>query len=264
MDGLAGEASIAEVGAALGDPGRLRMLSALLAGEALTAGELAWHGGVAAPTASGHLGRLVEAGLLVVYRQGRHRYYSLASPAVAQLLESMSALAASHGAQRHRPRSRVDAALQIARTCYDHLAGRLAVAIADRLVEHGQVEWNAEAGMLTERGVAFLGDRLGIDLQLAGKRRRCFLKPCIDWTERRPHLGGAVGCALADRLTELGWIERIAHSRAVTITALGAEGLAELFSIDTGDLASPPTDQRPHPAHCVAVCRSRMSGIVMS
>ena len=216
MDGLAGEASIAEVGAALGDPGRLRMLSALLAGQALTAGELAWHGGVTAATASGHLARLVEAGLLVVYRQGRHRYYRLASPAVAQLLESMSALAASHGAQRHRPRSRADAALQIARTCYDHLAGNLAVAIADRLVERGQ------------------------------------------------HLGGAVGCAITDRLTGLSWIERIAHSRAVTITALGAEGLARRFAIDVGALALPPTDERSNPAHCVTACRSRMSEIVMS
>ena len=264
MDGLAGEASIAEVGAALGDPGRLRMLSALLAGQALTAGELAWHGGVTAATASGHLARLVEAGLLVVYRQGRHRYYRLASPAVAQLLESMSALAASHGAQRHRPRSRADAALQIARTCYDHLAGNLAVAIADRLVEHGQLEWNAEAGMLTERGVAFLGDRLGIDLELAGTRRRCFLKPCIDWTERRPHLGGAVGCALADRLTELGWIDRIAHSRAVTITALGTEGFGELFALDVGGLSSPPVYRRRHSAQRGAKGCSELSEGAMS
>jgi DNA-binding transcriptional ArsR family regulator len=218
---------IAYVAALVGDPARANMLSALTDGRALTASELAYFAGVTPQTASSHLGKLTEAGLLAQQRQGRHRYYRLASPLVGRMLESLMVVA---DPARDRPRWRGGEALRTARTCYDHLAGRLAVGIADALVERGHVVLAEDGGAITAAGLAHLAE-FGLDLGATAKRRRPFCKPCLDWSERRPHLAGAVGAALAARAFELGWIERIKDSRAVAITAAGHRGFADAFGL---------------------------------
>lgn len=237
MSHFVSDVSVAEIGALLGDTGRVRMLSALMSGRALTASELAYHAGVTPQTASSHLGKLSEAGLLTAVKQGRHRYYRLASPQVAQALESLSALAATHGPDRYRPRSRIDAALQTARTCYDHLAGRLAVSLADSMVESGRIEWSEDGGIVTTDGQRFLNG-FGIEIAAATRSKRRFCRPCIDWSERRPHIAGWVGARLADRLFDIGWIERVGDSRAVTVTHDGAIGFAEQFGLDVAAILS--------------------------
>lgn len=222
--------SLAEIGALIGDPARANMLSALMDGRALTASELAWHAGVTAQTASGHLGKLTTAGLLALERQGRHRYFRLASPLVARMLEGMTVVASLQSPPRYRPRSRIDEAMQNARTCYDHLAGRLGVGLADALQAKGHIELSEEGGSVTDQGRAFL-TAFGLDLSEAGRQRRCFCRPCLDWSERRPHLAGALGAHLADRCFALGWVQRIKDTRALTITPAGQRGFRETFGM---------------------------------
>jgi DNA-binding transcriptional ArsR family regulator len=228
-------AAFAETAALMGDPARASMLTALMDGRALTAGELALAAGITPQTASGHLGRLAAAGLLVVERQGRHRYHRLASPAIARMLEGIMAVAAT-AADPPRP-VRVgpgDRALRQARTCYDHLAGRLAVAMADRMVERGHIELSPDGGAVTEAGARFLRD-LGIELDPAARRRgRMFCRPCLDWSERRPHIAGAVGAALCSGCFARGWLRRVNNSRAVTLTPGGRLALERAFGVDLG------------------------------
>jgi hypothetical protein len=209
------------------------MLTALMDGRALTSGELARVAGIMPQTASGHLARLSSAGLLAMFRQGRHHYYRLASAEVARMLETM--LAVAHGALPGQRRAVVtgprDAAMRTARTCFDHLAGRLGVRIAEGLVDRGHIELSDEAGAITKAGIAFFDD-FGVDLSAgsrSGKRRFC--RPCLDWSERRPHVGGTLGAALATRCFGLGWIERTPASRAVAVTQAGRQGFAERFGI---------------------------------
>ena len=211
---------MASVAALVGDPARANILVALMDGRALTAKELAFAAHVSASTASGHLARLAEAELLAVERQGRHRYFRLASPLVGQMLESVMAVA---GPEPRPGTWRGGEALRTARTCYDHLAGRLGVALADALTDAGHVTLAHDGGEVTERGLAFLHD-FGAE-PAAGKR--VFCRPCLDWSERRPHIAGRLGAALANRCLALGWIARQRDSRAVTITASGARGFAD-------------------------------------
>ncbi len=234
--------AIAETAALVGDPARANMLAALMDGRALTASELARVGGVAPQTASGHLARLTEAGLLAVERQGRHRYHRLASPSVAHMLESIMSVAADLGGTGvNRRRSIVvgprDQALRRARTCYDHLAGQVAVALADQMVERGQIDFSLDGGALTDVGTAFLSD-LGVDLENAAARSarrggggRVFCRPCLDWSERRPHIAGAVGTALCDTFFAKGWIRRADGTRAVDVTPLGQRALSTAFGL---------------------------------
>ncbi|MFZ0422129.1 MAG: helix-turn-helix transcriptional regulator [Xanthobacteraceae bacterium] len=220
---------IAEVAALVGDPARANILCALLGGRALTATELAYAAGVSPQTTSGHLGKLFAARLVVLMKQGRHRYYRLAGPQVAQMLESIMNVALM-GPPRFQPKSRLDEQMRHARTCYDHIAGVLGVGLAERMSAHEWIVLGDEAGEVTPAGMEFFG-KLGVDLSSARNKRRVFCRPCLDWTERRSHIGGAVGAALAERLIELKWIERARDSRALTITPVGRRGLAEFFDL---------------------------------
>jgi DNA-binding transcriptional ArsR family regulator len=220
---------IAEVAALVGDPARANILCALLGGRAVTAAELAQAANVSPQTASEHLGRLTAARLLVVMKQGRHRYYRLAGPHVGQMLESIMNVALT-GPPRFQPRSKADDVMRHARTCYDHIAGVLGVGIADGLIERAFVVLGDEAGEVTPEGAAFLAE-LGVDLTAVRTKRRIFCRPCLDWTERRPHIGGAVGAAIACRCFELKWIERVGGSRALTITPAGRRGLMSMFGL---------------------------------
>jgi DNA-binding transcriptional ArsR family regulator len=221
--------SLAEVAALVGNPARANMLMAL-DGRALTATELAYAAGVAPQTASGHLAKLTEGRLLTVTKQGRHSYYRLASPLIARMLESIMAVAA-HGPPRYQPRWRGGDALRNARTCYDHLAGRLGVALADALVDRDHLALSEDGGIVTASGEDFLGG-FGIELRKDVKRRRAFCRPCLDWSERRTHLAGQLGASLAMRCFELGWIERLRDTRAVLVTPSGKRGLSETFGIE--------------------------------
>lgn len=220
---------IAEVAALVGDPARANMLCALLGGRALNATELAFAAGVSPQTTSGHLGKLFQAHLVVLMKQGRHRYYRLAGPHVGRMLESIMSVALT-GPPRFQPKSKLDDRLRHARTCYDHIAGLLGVALTDRLTEREFIILGDEAGEVTPAGADFL-IKLGVDLSGARTKRRLFCRPCLDWTERRPHIGGAVGAALAKRCFELKWIERQRDSRALTITPAGRRGLMEFFAL---------------------------------
>jgi DNA-binding transcriptional ArsR family regulator len=221
---------MAEIAALVGDPARANILSALMGGRALTAMELSGAAGVSPQTTSGHLGKLAGANLIAGVKQGRHRYFRIATPQVAEMLEAIMAVVAA-APPRYRPPSKADDAMRAARTCYDHVAGLLGVRLADRLAERELIILGAEAGEVTSSGAEFLSE-LGVDLSAARTRRRLFCRPCVDWTERRPHIGGAVGAALASRLFELKWIERVHNSsRVLTITSAGRRGLHETFAL---------------------------------
>src|SRR5215467_10669877 len=200
---------IARVGALMGDPSRASMLMALMSGEALTATELAYRAGIALPTASGHLAQLVDGGLLAVAKQGRHRYYRLAGPTVAHAVETMSDLAIEVFPTRGRRVMPEDAPLRRARTCYDHLAGRLGVALAEGLVQRRVLRRTDGELALVRRGSGeALLSSWGIEIAGLEELRRPMVRTCIDWTERRPHLAGALGAAIVDRFLETGWIRR--------------------------------------------------------
>jgi DNA-binding transcriptional ArsR family regulator len=228
MSGMSEVIDMAAVAALVGDPARANILCALLDGRALTAGELAYAAHVSPQTASGHLGKLAAAQLIVSTAQGRHRYYRLAGRHVAAMLESI-ALVAAIGPPRCRP-IRIDEGLRAARMCYDHIAGRLGVGLADALCARRQLELSDDGGALTPAGEAFL-DQFGIDLASIRRSRRVFCRPCLDWSERRPHLAGAVGAALARRLLALGWIRRVRDGRALIVTPLGRPNLAQTFGL---------------------------------
>jgi len=231
---MASNATFATVAALAGDPARAGMLQALMDGRALTASELARVAGITAQTASSHLARMAAAGLLAVEKQGRHRYHRLASPGVAHMIEAIMRVASGlEPAGRRVSVGPRDAALRAARTCYDHLAGRLGVAVTDALVAGGYVELASDGGVVTGPGIAFLR-RIGIDADgLSGRRgrhsARVLCRPCLDWSERRPHLAGALGAALCAHSLEKGWVRRIAGTRAVAVTPKGVRVFREDF-----------------------------------
>jgi len=226
-------AMIAEIAALAGDPASANILSALLDGRAMTASELAYAAHVTPQTASAHLAKLTEAGLITATPSGRHRYFRLTSAKVAQMLESIGAVAID-SRPRFRPLTRQAAALRDARVCYDHLAGRLGVAVADAMIRRGLIALEDEGGRLTDAGLRFVAD-LDIDLYVAGKGRKRMCRACLDWTERRPHIGGAIGAALAERWLAMGWIARAKDSRAVTITKAGERGFRDSLGLSLAD-----------------------------
>ena len=202
------------------------------------ASELARVASVTPQTASGHLARMAAAGLVRVAKQGRHRYHRLASPAVAQMMESIMQVASGLEAMRSAPVTGPrDAALRMARTCYDHLAGHLGVALADALVSGGHVELTHDGGLVTDAGISLLG-RIGIDVGTLtagrGKGARVLCRPCLDWSERRPHLAGVLGAALCALSFEEGWIRRVEGTRAVTITPKGHRAYGEAIGVRLG------------------------------
>lgn len=221
-------ATIAEIGALLGDPARVNMMLALLEGRALTARELADAAGVTPQTASSHIGKLLAAELVRVEPQGRHRYHRLASAEVARLLEQMHVAGATIRHAASAPSGPRDRRMRELRSCYDHLAGRVAVELAEVLLEDTTV--TVSEARLSPRGVSRL-EEIGLDLRAVAHDRRCFCRGCLDWSERRPHLAGAVGAALLGRVLDLGWVQRRERTRALAITPMGEREFHRLFGI---------------------------------
>jgi len=231
--------AVSEVAALVGNPARANILMALMDGRALTASELAYVAGVSPQTTSEHLAKLKEANLLSLTKQGRHCYFRLGSPKIAHMLEGIMVVAAD-GPQRYRPRWNGDDQLRTARSCYDHIAGRLGVALSDALTRRKHIVLTDDGGMVTRAGEKFLSG-FGITLDNVKHGRRAFCRPCLDWSERRPHLAGALGAAFADRCFELGWIARIRDSRALKISAKGERGFREVFDISLSTESRPGT-----------------------
>ena len=214
------------------------MLNALMGGQSLTATELAYCANVSRSTASDHLSKLVAARLLTVTRKRRFSYYRIASPLVATMLESIKVVAAIEVPPRRQPRSANDQALRFARSCYDHLAGQVGVAVTDALVAMGHIVLTDEGGEVTSSGGRFLA-AFGADL--TQRSRRMFCQPCLDWSERRYHLRGLVGARILDRMLELGWLKSVPGSRALQLTSSGRTGLFETFRIEFNDKGVPAT-----------------------
>ena len=228
---------VAEIAALLADPARATMVWALLDGRALTASELAVAARITPQTASTHLAKLTEAGLLSMARQGRHRYFRFASPRVTGMIDGIVAVALEKR-PRYRPLSRQARALKAARMCYGHLAGRLSVDLTDSFVARDYVVLDDEVAEITRAGTRFLAE-FGVERPPLRSTRRHYCRLCLDWTERRPHIAGAVGAAITKRCFDLGWTERMRHSSAVVVTASGQHGFLHTFGIavseDTGN-----------------------------
>ncbi|HKE71389.1 MAG TPA: winged helix-turn-helix domain-containing protein [Nocardioidaceae bacterium] len=233
------EADTAAVAAVIADPTRSVMLDALMTGEALTAGELARAASIAPSTASEHLRRLREVGLVDVYSAGRHRYHRLAGADVANALETLARIAPRRTTTANSLRRvRADAALSYARTCYDHLAGTVGVALLDALVGADRLAWEDSSLRFGSDGDGWL-TALDIDADRLRSGRRPVLRPCIDWTTRRPHLAGALGAAVTDHALERGWVARRRRGhRALRVTAEGRDAFRDHLGCT---LPPPPT-----------------------
>lgn len=217
---------LARVAAAIGERTRAAMLAELLGGEALPAGELARRASVAPPTASAHLARLVESGLVTRRTSGRHRYFALAGPDVAAALEALQRLAANPSAAAARaPRN---GTIEFARTCYDHLAGRLGVLVTESMIVRELI--TASRFEVTASGEEWLRV-FGVNLSALRQSRRPLARPCLDWSERRDHLAGAVGAALVSSMLERRWLQRLEGTRALRLTLRGREGLYRSLAI---------------------------------
>ncbi|TIT23167.1 MAG: winged helix-turn-helix transcriptional regulator [Mesorhizobium sp.] len=216
---------IARIASLVGDPARANMLSALMGGTALTASELALEAGVSLPTASSHLSKLMEGGLLTLASQGRHRYYGLAGPQVAGMIEAITGVAAAVGPQRVRPGPR-DAAMRVARVCYDHLAGEQAVAMLDRLVARQVLLRDDEEIQLGPSADSHFA-AIGIDVHTKARRPVC--RACLDWSVRRSHLAGTLGAAILDKILAEKWARREKDSRAVIFSPIGKQAFEKTF-----------------------------------
>jgi len=228
MDAEQHDVGVSQVAAAIAEPARTRMLCALMDGHARTSTELASIAEVSASTASAHLAKLKESALVRLHVQGRHRYYSLADKRVAEALEALMVIG-----QNAAPTftSRTPDRLQFARTCYDHMAGTLAVRLHDRFLEAGWLlDVEGQGYRLSETGEALFAG-LGIDVQALAAQRRRFACPCLDWSMRRPHLGGALGAALLQIAIKRKWVLQDLDSRALGLTASGRREMAGRFGV---------------------------------
>jgi DNA-binding transcriptional ArsR family regulator len=216
---------IARIASLVGDPARANMLNALMGGTALTASELALEAGVSLPTASSHLSKLMEGGLLTVASQGRHRYYGLAGPQVAGMIEAITGVAEAVGPKRVRPGPR-DGAMRLARVCYDHLAGEQAVAMLDRLVDRNVLVRDDKEIRLGPSAASHFA-AIGIDVYTKPRRPVC--RACLDWSERRSHLAGTLGAAILDKILMEKWARREKDSRAVVFSPPGKQAFERVF-----------------------------------
>jgi len=216
---------ITRIAALLGEPARANMLSALMGGQALTAGELAREAGITPQTASSHLAQLEAGGLLTRRVQGRHNYFALAGQDVAETMEHLALLAGRAGHMRTRPGPK-DPAMRKARVCYDHLAGDAGVAMLDALVAQGRIVDADGSLVLTEAGRGF-ARQFGVALEPSGRRPLC--KACLDWSVRRSHLAGVFGVGLLDRIYALGWARRMEGTRVVAFSAPGLHAFEQTF-----------------------------------
>ncbi|WP_457151747.1 ArsR/SmtB family transcription factor [Mesorhizobium sp. P5_C1] len=216
---------IARIASLVGDPARANMLNALMGGTALTASELALEAGVSLPTASSHLSKLMEGGLLTLASQGRHRYYGLAGPQVAGMIEAITGVAEAVGPKRVRPGPR-DGAMRVARVCYDHLAGEQAVAMLDRFVEK-EILLRDDKEIRLGPSAAPHFAAIGIDVD--AKPRRPVCRACLDWSVRRSHLAGTLGAAILDKILAEKWARREKDSRAVIFSPPGKQAFERVF-----------------------------------
>lgn len=223
---------IARIAALIGDPGRANMLTVLMGGRALTATELAAEAGIAAQTASSHLAKLVEAGLIAVSKAGRHKYFTLTDGDVAAALEALMGLAARQGHLRRTPGPR-DPGLRQARQCYNHLAGDMGVQMLDSLLAHGFLIGVGEDLAPSPAGQAFFTG-FGIDLPGLARSRRPLCRSCLDWSARRAHLAGSLGQALLETICAKGWALRVTDSRAVRFSPAGLAAFAASFGGSDG------------------------------
>lgn len=217
------------IAALIGDPARANMLTALMSGKALTATELSQEAGVTLQTASSHLAKLNEGGLIRLRKQGRHKYFSLASDDVAHLLENLMGLAAGAGHLRTRTGPH-NADLCNARVCYNHLAGLKGIQMYDAFVRNGFLTLREEGLSLTAAGAEFVTE-FGIDLTALTAKKSPLCRECLDWSERRSHLAGSLGRAFLARMEELQWVERAVDSRIIRFTAEGQSGFDALFKV---------------------------------
>jgi DNA-binding transcriptional ArsR family regulator len=224
------DADLAAVAALMGDGHRASMLLALLGGDELPARELAARAGVSSSLASSHLGKLTAGGLVIAERRGRNRFYRLADRHIAEAIEALLAIAPDRRARSLRESNRGEAIRQ-ARTCYDHLAGELGVALTDALGRGGMIGSDDDGYAVTATGRRRFA-ALGIDVEDLRTHARVLTRPCLDWTERRPHLAGSLGAALAARMFELEWIRRRPGTRAVQVTDLGLRRLRAELAIN--------------------------------
>ncbi|MGC2639349.1 MAG: helix-turn-helix transcriptional regulator [Acidobacteriaceae bacterium] len=224
------DTAVSRIASAIGEPARTRMLYCLMEGHARTSTELAIVAGVSPATASVHLSRLKSDGLVRVFVQGRHRYYSLASTAVARALEGLSVLA---GGVRGNLAPTTPVHLRAARSCYDHMAGAIAVSLHDRLLASRWIHGTrgGDSYDVTDEGSRALGG-LGVDVEAARAQRRRFAFACLDWSERRPHVGGALGAALLSLALRRKWVSRELDSRALSVTAVGRRELSAHFGLE--------------------------------
>lgn len=227
MDAPSADTHLARLAGAIAEPARARMLCCLLDGHARTATELAAVGEVAASTASAHLARLKEQRLVESVAQGKHRYFRLAGSEVAAVLEGLLVVA---GAPRSEFQPSTPSRLRAARTCYDHMAGTAGVALHDRLHAQGWLQAEGDVYELTAEGAVAL-ESLGIDIEGARRSRRRFACACLDWSERRPHLGGALGAACLQLSLRRGWVRQALDGRALTLTPKAQREMPELFGL---------------------------------
>lgn len=221
--------NLTEVASLIGDPSRVAMLVSLLGGIALPAGVLARSAQISPQTASAHLAKLVNGGLLIQESYGRHKYFRLANSEVGHALEALQVIAPTKPVHSLRESNQLHA-LHLARTCYDHLAGKIGVALTDRLLEMNFMEKSGKEFILSVEGKKRLHD-FGVEVEQNPKSRRCFARQCLDWSERRHHLAGSLGASLTSRLFEIKWIENLPDGRVVRVTNAGIKGFFDEFGL---------------------------------